>query len=59
VGDKRPVRGRPRHRMGVGDLGHRTTGVADRPPIWVRNRVVVRARAGICAMASVNEDFWQ
>jgi hypothetical protein len=24
-------------------------------PIWVRNRTVVRARAGICAMASVNE----
>jgi hypothetical protein len=25
-------------------------------PIWVRSRRVVRARAGICAMASVNED---
>ena len=25
-------------------------------PIWVRNRRVVRARAGTCAMASVNED---
>ena len=24
-------------------------------PIWVRNRRVVRARAGICAIASVNE----
>jgi len=28
-------------------------------PIAVRNRVVVRARAGTCAMASVNEDFSQ
>ena len=25
-------------------------------PTWVRNRVVVRARGGTCAMASVNED---
>jgi|GEM_PF-4330867 len=28
-------------------------------PIWVRNRVVVRARAGTCAIASVNDDFSQ
>jgi hypothetical protein len=25
-------------------------------PIWVRSRCVVRARAGTCAMVSVNED---
>jgi len=47
-------------------VGHHTpcaiaTSVTDRAaspiaaPIWVRNRRVVRARAGICAIASVNE----
>ena len=25
-------------------------------PIWVRSRCVVRARAGTCAMVSVNDD---
>jgi len=30
VGDKRPMRGRPRHAMGVGDLGHRPRRVPDR-----------------------------
>ena len=55
VGDERAVRGRPGHPMGGGDLGHRAGRLADRRADRVRNRPVVRARAGTCAIVSVND----
>ena len=55
VGDERPVRGRPRHpwASATSDTERAASPIA--APIWVRNRVVVRARAGTCAIDSVNE----
>jgi hypothetical protein len=57
VGDERSVRGRPRHPVSVGDLGHRAGRVADRradlgaqPPGGPRP-----GRAGTCGIDSVND----
>ena len=42
--------------MGLGDLGHRAGRVPDPRADRGAQSPVVRARAGTCAMASVNED---
>ena len=55
VRDERPVRRRPRHLVGGGDLGDGAGRLADRGPDLGAQPPVVRARAGICSIASVND----